>query len=93
MAELVTSTRTFTQVPDFVSYAINKAADGTYNVSCTHSVALKDGEQNVADLGSVTFGLSYQQMIADPNFPAVYTAIKASARAGLASVRPDLVSA
>ena len=92
MPELVTSTRTLSQVPDFVSYTINKAADGTYNVSCTHSVALKDGDQKVAELEPVTFGLSYQQMLTDPSFPTVYAAIKASARAGLASVRPDLVS-
>lgn len=92
MAELASIQRVLTEKPDFKRYVIEKADDGTYSVTCEHAVGLFDGETKIADLPSVSFGLSQAQLIADPNYPAVFLAIKSSARAGLASVRPELVT-
>lgn len=93
MAELLTSTVELQKVPDFESYTISKGLDGRYSVLCTTRVALKTPEgEKVTDLEPVSFGLSHEQIMADPNFPAVYAAIRSSHRAGLAAVRPDLVT-
>ena len=93
MAELLTSTVELQKVPDFESYTISKGLDGRYSVLCTTRVSLKTPEgEKVTDLESVSFGLSHDQIMADPNFPVVSAAIRASHRAGLAAVRPDLVT-
>ena len=93
MAELLTSTVELLKVPDFESYTISKGLDGRYSVLCATRVALKtDAGDKVADLESVSFGMSHEQIMADPSFPTVYAAIRASHRAGLALARPDLVT-
>jgi hypothetical protein len=78
--------------PTFKQLIISQDAAGRMSVDGTYSVDLVDAEGNiVTNLESISFGVSHEQLVANPNFATSYPVIRELARSGLESVKPKFV--
>lgn len=80
--------------PTFKQLIISQDAAGKMTVDGTYTVDLVDAEGNiVTNLESISFGVSHEQLVANPNFLTAYPIIRDLARSGLALVQPHFVVA
>ena len=78
--------------PTFKQLIISQDAAGKMTVDGTYTVDLVDSAGNVVtNLESISFGVSHEQLVANPNFLATYPVIRELARSGLESVNPGFV--
>lgn len=83
-----------TKTATFRSLTIAQQADGTFYIDGQYDVILQDSAGNQLGVTqAVRFGFTHAEILANPNFPVAYGALRDLARRGLQQSMPELVTA